>query len=56
MLLCEHDTGTQEDTMGKHHDKIAAALKIRQDNKPAGDGFHKAGSMNKAKTGYPKTH
>jgi hypothetical protein len=42
--------------MGKHHDKIAKALKVRQDNKPPGDGFRLAGSMNKRKTGYPKTH
>lgn len=38
--------------MGKHHDKIAKALEIRQSNTPKGDGFKKPGSMNKKKTGY----
>lgn len=41
--------------MGKHHDKIAKALKQRQDSVPSGKtGFNKPGSMNKKKTGYPK--
>jgi len=41
--------------MGKHHDKVAAALKVRQNNKPPGDGYNLAGSMNKKKTGYVKS-
>ena len=41
--------------MGKHHDKIAKALKVRQDNKPPGDGYTLPGSMNKKKTGYVKS-
>jgi hypothetical protein len=39
----------------KHFDKIKKALKSRQDKAPAGSGFNKPGSMNKKKTGYPKT-
>lgn len=38
--------------MGKHHDKIAKALEIRQAHMPKGNGFKKPGSMNKKKTGY----
>lgn len=38
--------------MSKHRDKVAAALKWRQDNMPKGSGFKKPGSMNKKKTGY----
>lgn len=38
--------------MGKHHDKIAEALKIRKRNVPQKGGYHVPGSMNKKKTGY----
>lgn len=38
--------------MGKHQDKVAAALKWRQDNMPKGSGFKKPGSMNPRKTGF----
>ena len=38
--------------MSKHHDKIAAALKWRQETMPKGSGYKKPGSMNKKKTGY----
>ena len=38
--------------MGKHLDKILAALEIRKNNTPSGAGYHTAGSMNKRKTGY----
>ena len=38
--------------MGKHHDKIAAALQLRIENMPKGSGYKKPGSMNKKKTGY----
>ena len=42
--------------MGKHLDKVLKALAIRQANTPTGKGgFHKPGSMNKKKTGYPPT-
>ena len=42
--------------MGKHHDKIAKALEQRIAGVPVGkSGFRKPGSMNKKKTGYPKT-
>lgn len=36
----------------KHRDKIAQALKVRQDNAPNLRGFHTPGSMNRRKTGY----
>lgn len=40
----------------KHHDKIAKALEKRIAGVPTGkSGFNKPGSMNKKKTGYPKT-
>ena len=43
--------------MGKHHDKIAAALEIRIRNMPSGGkvdtrAYKKPGSQNKKKTGY----
>ena len=38
--------------MSKHKDKVAAALKWRQETMPKGAGFKKSGSMNKKKTGY----
>ncbi len=38
--------------MGKHLDKIQAALEIRKANMPKGTGFKTPGSMNKKKTGY----
>jgi hypothetical protein len=43
--------------MGKHHDKIAAALEIRiatvpQDRSKSGRAYKKPGSQNKRKTGY----
>lgn len=38
--------------MSKHHDKVAAALKWRQDNMPKGTGFKKPGSMNPRKSGF----
>ena len=38
--------------MGKHLDKIQAALLVRQANMPKGEGFKKPGSMNPRKTGY----
>jgi hypothetical protein len=38
--------------MGKHQDKVAAALKWRQDNMPKGGGYKKPGSMNPRKTGF----
>ena len=38
--------------MGKHQDKIAAALEVRKANMPKGSGFKTPGSMNKKKTGY----
>lgn len=38
--------------MGKHHDKIAEALEIRQRNTPNKSGYNMPGSMNKRKTGY----
>lgn len=38
--------------MGKHQDKIAAALDWRIKNMPKGSGYKKPGSMNKKKTGY----
>ena len=38
--------------MGKHHDKIAKSLEIRQSNTPNKPGYKKPGSMNKKKTGY----
>ena len=40
--------------MGKHHDKIAAALEKRQAiaANAKGSGYKKPGSMNKRKTGY----
>jgi hypothetical protein len=41
--------------MGKHHDKVAKALEIRQKNTPQTPGFNMPGSMNKRKTGYAKT-
>lgn len=41
--------------MGKHHDKILKALENRKAGKPSGSGFKTPGSMNKKKTGYPKT-
>ena len=37
--------------MGKHHDKIAAALEVRKANHK-GPGGKVPGSMNKKKTGY----
>lgn len=39
--------------MGKHHEKIAEALRIRQANWKDAAG-KKPGSMNKKKTGYAK--
>lgn len=41
--------------MGKHHDKVLKALEKRQASVPPGSGFNKPGSMNKKKTGYPRT-
>ena len=38
--------------MGKHHDKIAAALEVRKANHKSGQGGKVPGSMNKKKTGY----
>jgi hypothetical protein len=38
--------------VGKHLDKIQAALLVRQAGTPQGAGFKKPGSMNKKKTGY----
>ena len=38
--------------MGKHHNKIAKSLEIRQSNVPNKPGYKKPGSMNKKKTGY----
>ena len=38
--------------MGKHHDKVAAALKWRQETMPKGSGYKKPGSMNPRKTGF----
>jgi hypothetical protein len=38
--------------MGKHRDKVAAALKWRQENMPKGSGYKKPGSMNPRKTGF----
>jgi hypothetical protein len=38
--------------VGKHLDKIQAALLVRQAGTPQGPGFKKPGSMNKRKTGY----
>lgn len=38
--------------MAKHHDKVAAALKVRIANTPNGAGYKKPGSMNPKKTGY----
>lgn len=40
--------------MGKHHDKVAAALEKRISAMPQKDngGYNKPGSMNKRKTGY----
>lgn len=39
--------------MGKHHDKIAAALERRIAGVPQNiSGYNKPGSMNKRKTGY----
>ena len=40
--------------MGKHLDKILAALEIRKKNVPKGSGYKVPGSMNKRKTGYVK--
>lgn len=40
--------------MGKHHDKIARALEIRQKNVPQKGGYNMPGSMNKKKTGYTR--
>jgi hypothetical protein len=40
--------------VGKHHDKVAKALEIRQNNVPNSGGYNKPGSMNKKKTGYAK--
>jgi len=42
------------ENMGKHHDKVLAALEIRKKNAPDKPGFNKPGSMNKRKTGYVK--
>jgi hypothetical protein len=39
--------------MGKHHDKIQAALEKRIATMPTGkSGYKKPGSQNKRKTGY----
>lgn len=38
--------------MGKHHDKVAAALEWRIKTMPKGSGYKKPGSMNPRKTGY----
>lgn len=38
--------------MGKHHDKIEAALEARIRAVPNKGGYHTPGSMNKRKTGY----
>lgn len=38
--------------MGKHHDKIAAALEVRKAGHKTGKGGKVPGSMNKKKTGY----
>lgn len=38
--------------MGKHNDKIAAALEVRKANVPNKSGYKVPGSMNKKKTGY----
>jgi hypothetical protein len=40
--------------MGKHHDKVAQALEIRQKNTPKQQGYNTPGSMNPRKTGYAK--
>ena len=41
-----------EETMAKHHQKVAKALAKRQAAAPNDRGFHKPGSMNPRKTGY----
>lgn len=40
--------------MGKHLNKILAALEIRKATMPKGSGYRTPGSMNKKKTGYVK--
>jgi len=38
--------------VGKHLDKIARALEVRQKHVPQKGGYKMPGSMNKKKTGY----
>jgi hypothetical protein len=45
-----HDQGGT--TIGKHRDKVVAALARRIASTPNERGFTKPGSMNKRKTGY----
>lgn len=42
----------EEETMGKHHDKVKAGLAGRIAATPNLRGFRKPGSMNKKKSGY----